>query len=118
VQLSEKVEKLEARKQELESQKDKDSHNSHKPPSSDGLKRVINQLIPNERLCEALKDLYGCAISEGTLHNWSLALHEKLEGVEQSIKDLIRTSDVIHAVKRAFIAKRSSIGCMLHQHRH
>jgi len=32
------------------------------------------QLIPNERLCEALKDLYGCTISEGTLHNWSLAL--------------------------------------------
>ena len=55
------------------------------------------QLIPNERLCEALKDLYGCTISEGTLHNWSLALHEKLEGVEQWIKELIRSSDVIHA---------------------
>lgn len=39
--LSEKVEKLEARNQELESQKNKDSHNSHKPPSSDGPKTVV-----------------------------------------------------------------------------
>ena len=41
VSLSDKVEKLEARNQELESQKNKDSHNSHKPPSSDGFKQVV-----------------------------------------------------------------------------
>ncbi|MEI6424507.1 MAG: IS66 family transposase [Lentisphaerota bacterium] len=41
VSLSDKVEKLEARNKELESQKNKDSHNSHKPPSSDGFKQVV-----------------------------------------------------------------------------
>lgn len=55
------------------------------------------QLIPNERLCAVLNDLYGCTISEGTLHNWSFTLHQKLEAVSQYIKDLIRSSDVIHA---------------------
>jgi transposase len=37
--LQELVGQLQARVQELEGQKAKDSHNSHKPPSSDGLKR-------------------------------------------------------------------------------
>lgn len=39
--LSNKVEQLEMRRQELESQKKIDSHNSSKPPSSDGFKRII-----------------------------------------------------------------------------
>jgi transposase len=209
VSLSDKVEKLEARKQELESQKDKDSHNSHKPPSSDGLKRVIKptriksnkssggqhghkgstlamvekpdhvvnhavtecaacgitlkkvhahvfhcrqefdipvvrmevtehraeekecpccksisvasfphgitkavqygnrvkaktlffmqyQLVPNERLCETLKDLYDCNASEGTVHNWARGLYEDLQDSENAILERIRYSDVIH----------------------
>ena len=41
VELSNKVEKLEVRNRELESQKKIDSHNSSKPPSSDGFKRII-----------------------------------------------------------------------------
>jgi transposase len=41
VELSNKVERLEARNRELESQKKIDSHNSSKPPSSDGFKRII-----------------------------------------------------------------------------
>ena len=36
---ADKIEKLEARNRQLESQIGKDSHNSHKPPSSDGLKQ-------------------------------------------------------------------------------
>jgi transposase len=38
---ADKIEKLETRNRQLESQIGKDSHNSHKPPSSDGLKRVV-----------------------------------------------------------------------------
>ncbi len=34
------IENLELRIEQLESQRDKDSHNSHKPPSSDGLQRI------------------------------------------------------------------------------
>ena len=39
--LTDKVEKLEARNRQLESQIGKDSHNSHKPPGSDGNKKTI-----------------------------------------------------------------------------
>lgn len=41
IELSDKIEKLETRNRELESQKKVDSHNSSKPPSSDTFKRVI-----------------------------------------------------------------------------
>ena len=210
VSLTDKIEKLETRNRELESQIGKDSHNSHKPPSSDGLKRVIKsnrtnsnkppggqnghrgttlkmietpdhvvthsvtecatcgchlhrvtprairrrqvfdlpplrvettehrveekecprcgsknaapfpdgvtkaaqygaqlktitlilghyQLTPSKRLREALLDLSGCAISEGSIYNWSRELHGSLEKTEKTIKEQIRASKVIHA---------------------
>ena len=208
--LTDKVEKLEARNRQLESQIGKDSHNSHKPPSSDGLKRVVKsnrtksnkpsggqgghqgttlamvetpdhvvthamtecttcgrhlhrmpsraihrrqvfdippmrvevtehrveekvcphcgskksapfpdgvtkatqygtqlkattlllshyQLVPSKRLREALQDLFGCTISEGTIYNWSRELHESLKKTEETIKKQIRASPVVHA---------------------
>ena len=208
--LTDKVEKLEARNRQFESQIGKDSHNSHKPPSSDGLKRIVKsnrtksnkpsggqnghqgttlamvetpdhvvthsvsectrcgchlhgvaprvihrrqvfdippmrvsatehraeekecphcgsknvapfpdgvtkvaqygtqlkattlllshyQLVPSKRLREALQELFGCAISEGTIYNWSRKLHASLKKTEETIKEQIRASKVIHA---------------------
>jgi transposase len=208
--LADKIEKLEARNRQLESQIGKDSHNSHKPPSSDGLKRVVKsnrtksnkpsggqnghqgttltmvetpdhvvthavgecttcglhlhrvtpsairrrqvfdippmrvevtehraeekgcprcgsknaaqfpdgvtktaqygtqlktitlllshyQLVPGKRLREALQELFGCAVSEGTIYNWSRELHVSLKETEELIKEQIRASKVIHA---------------------
>jgi transposase len=207
---ADKIEKLEARNRQLESQIGKDSHNSHKPPSSDGLKRVVKsnrtksnkpsggqnghqgttlamveapdhvvthavaecttcgghlhrvmphtihrrqvfdippvrvevtehraeekecprcgsknaapfpdgvtkatqygtqlktitlllshyQLVPSKRLREALQELFGCAVSEGTIYNWSRELHVSLQKTEETIKEQIRASKVIHA---------------------
>lgn len=209
VELSNKVEQLEARNRELESQKKVDSHNSSKPPSSDTFKRVIKnnrvksgkpsggqqghpgttltmvdnpdhivrhtvshcatcksdlqrarvkrvhhrqlfdipeirihvtehqaeekecpccgrttvasfpketgksaqyganiktialllsqyQLIPGKRLCEVLEDLYGCTVSEGTLNNWLLGLHDSLEQTEEQIKEQLKSSPIVH----------------------
>lgn len=207
---ADKIEKLEAHIKQLESQSGKDSHNSHKPPSSDGLKRVVKsnrtksnkpsggqnghrgttlamvetpdhlvthavaecttcgrhlhrvtphiirrrqvfdippmrvevtehraeekecprcgsknaapfpdgvtkaaqygtqvktialllshyQLVPGKRLREALQELFGCTISEGTIYNWSRELHKRLKETEETIKEQIRASKVIHA---------------------
>jgi len=208
--LSVKIEKLEARNQELESQKNKDSHNSHKPPSSDGFKQVVKnsrvksgkstggqkghdgttltmvdkadhivrhlvprcthcdkdlqnvsvktlqrrqmfdipelrievtehqsevkecpccgettsapfpedifkatqyglriktfanylnlyQLIPGDRLSQVFEEIFGRAISEGTLHRWFLGLYDNLEETEEIIKEQIQASPVVHA---------------------
>ena len=47
------------------------------------------QLIPYERTGEALSDLFGCDISEGTLVNWTSAASEILRPVEDEIKCLL-----------------------------
>ncbi len=55
------------------------------------------QLIPSERTCEALYDLYGCEISEGTLARWVTEAAERLEETMEKIGQWVRASQVQHA---------------------
>lgn len=54
------------------------------------------QHLPYERTCEALKDLFGCALSQGTLKNIFSECHSKLEKPEKAIKKHIQSSKVAH----------------------
>jgi transposase len=54
------------------------------------------QLIPLERAAEAIEDITGQAISEGTLANSAYALHESLGAPVSEIKQKVIDSDVAH----------------------
>jgi transposase len=54
------------------------------------------QLLPYERTVEALKDLFGVSLSEGTLTSAQRIAYTRLEPVEQAIQDGLRQADVAH----------------------
>ena len=54
------------------------------------------QLLPLERTCRVLSDLFGCPISEGTLERAVAACHERLAEVEATIKGGIAGAEVAH----------------------
>jgi transposase len=55
------------------------------------------QLLPFARTSEALRDLFGCSISPGTLHTTRHRAAAHLVGVEEQIKQGIKTAEVIGA---------------------
>jgi transposase len=54
------------------------------------------QLLPLERSCEVLSDLFGCPISEGTLEQAVAQCHEQLAETEEAIKQGIEEARVVH----------------------
>lgn len=54
------------------------------------------QLLPQNRLIEAMRDLFNVHLSEGTLNNIVAKVHKRLERTEESIKASIRGSPVAH----------------------
>lgn len=54
------------------------------------------QLIPLERAAEAIEDITGQAVSEGTLVNAAYALNERLEEPVEEIKQKVTDSEVAH----------------------
>jgi transposase len=54
------------------------------------------QLLPLERSCEVLSDLFGCPISEGTLEKAVAECHEQLAETEAAIKREIEGASVAH----------------------
>jgi transposase len=55
------------------------------------------QLLPMERVCEALSDLCRCHLSEGTLLNWIGQAAQILQPTQQRIKTLLLQSGLLHA---------------------
>jgi transposase len=55
------------------------------------------QLLPFARTAEAMRELFGCSISPGTLHTTRGRLAAKLVGVEARIKAALRHAPVIGA---------------------
>jgi transposase len=54
------------------------------------------QLLPQKRTTEALRDMFGVEISEGTVNNILRQAHQKLDITENAIKNAIRLSPVMH----------------------
>jgi transposase len=54
------------------------------------------KLIPLERAAEAVEDITGQAISEGTLVNAANSLYKKLEAPVEEIEKQVTDSDVAH----------------------
>lgn len=54
------------------------------------------QLLPSERTCEVLSEVFGCEVSEGTLYNAREQCFKQLETVEEQIKAGARTAAVAH----------------------
>lgn len=54
------------------------------------------QLVPYDRTCELVKDLFSQTISQGTLYNWNQACFRNLESIEEQIRQAILASDVAH----------------------
>lgn len=52
------------------------------------------QHLPYERTCEALQDVFGCSLSQGTLRNILAECYSKLEVPEEAIKRHIQSSNV------------------------
>jgi transposase len=55
------------------------------------------QLVPQKRTAEAMADLFGVRLSEGTVNNIMKQAHYRLAGTEEAIKTAIRASPVLHA---------------------
>lgn len=54
------------------------------------------QFLPSVRVCELLKDVLGCELSEGTLYNTRQRCYEQLELVEASLIAGIQGAEVGH----------------------
>lgn len=54
------------------------------------------QLLPSQRVCELLQEVWGCEVSEGTLYNARQRCFEQLDPVEASLKAGIQVADVGH----------------------
>src|SRR5450759_2355464 len=54
------------------------------------------QLVPYDRCCELLSDVFGCEISPSTLIKAENTCFEKLEPFETEIKKLLSQSPVVH----------------------
>jgi len=54
------------------------------------------QFIPLRRLSEMFRDIFDVKISEGSIINFSADLHDRLEGFEDTAKEKLIESEIIH----------------------
>jgi transposase len=54
------------------------------------------QLVPLERTCETMAELFGCPISEGTVESAVADCHERLAETEAAIKEGVEQAPVAH----------------------
>lgn len=54
------------------------------------------QLLPYERTCQLVEDLFAHTISQGTLSNWNAECYRNLESTEEQIRQAILASEVVH----------------------
>jgi transposase len=54
------------------------------------------QLLPYERTCQLVEDLFSHTLSQGTLYNWNRECYDNLESTEEQIRQGILASSVAH----------------------
>lgn len=54
------------------------------------------QLLPYERTCQLVEDLFAHTISQGTLSNWNAECYRNLKSTEEQIRQAILASEVVH----------------------
>ena len=54
------------------------------------------QLLPYDRTCELVKDLFSQTISQGTLFNWNTESFRNLKSTEEQIRQALLNSEVVH----------------------
>jgi len=54
------------------------------------------QLLPYDRTCELVKDLFSQTISQGTLFNWNTESFQNLESTAEQIRQALLASEVVH----------------------
>lgn len=54
------------------------------------------QLLPDERVCQIMRDLLAVPISSGSLHNWIARCAQRLQPIEAQIKTALQQVDVLH----------------------
>ena len=54
------------------------------------------QLLPYDRTCQLVEDLFSRTISQGTLYNWNLTCYRNLASTEGQIRQAILASEVVH----------------------
>lgn len=52
------------------------------------------QLLPSERICDLMSEVFSCELSEGTLYNARHRCHEQLAPLEEHLKSAIQTAEV------------------------
>lgn len=55
-----------------------------------------HQIVPFERTTEFLQDVFGCALSEGTLKNWTAEAYSHLRKAEEQIKEQLQQAPILH----------------------
>ena len=61
-----------------------------------GVYATVYQLLPLERTCELMSDVFGCELSEGTLVNQIAACAERARPIEADIKAAVTKAKVAH----------------------
>lgn len=57
---------------------------------------MAGQLLPSMRVCDVLREVLGCELSEGTLYNAYAQCDEQLAPVEQQVKSALQQAEVGH----------------------
>ena len=65
------------------------------------------QLLPSQRVCELLSEVFGIEVSEGTLYNVRTRCFEALAASEVEIQQALLTADVVHFDETGFRVKQT-----------
>ena len=65
------------------------------------------QLLPSQRVCQLLSEVFGIEVSEGTLYNVRARCFEALAPSEVEIQQALLNSDVVHFDETGFRVKQS-----------
>jgi transposase len=70
---------------------------------------LCGQHVPRQRCAETLADLFGVAVSTGTLDNWMSQAADALDGFVSAVDDQLRAAPVVHADETSVRSQKGSL---------